>query len=49
MVRKSTLRLGKLSSLVSIGSMLNKIKLFKKVKIFKRYMGYQTHTVRKSS
>ena len=35
MVRKSTLRLGKMPSVVSIRPILNKIQLFKNFKIYK--------------
>ena len=38
-VKKSTLRLGKISRLVSVGSILNKIQLFKNLKISQEIRG----------
>ena len=44
-VRKSTLRLGKISSLVLIEPILDKIQLFTNLKINKRCMDCGTHTL----
>ena len=42
-VRKRTLSLRKIPTLVSIGPLLNKTQLFKILKIYKRYMDCRTH------